>query len=224
MYQGLTPLGRSAETYAYDQSKDDRMKRWLEQKDLIVEAFAGRPGCCEEIERLKVDGKTYNELLCDADYTKTGGEVHEVYLNMKKPLIVDAECRDYYKVYPEYFKEAKARGCDGVIVRSVNDTATGTPKITNVYIVFKPEQIKSVDNLYPTPSKEFRDNSLEYLKITKDMTFAERKEVSLHAAQILREAAKKNLHRAINEQDRGHISLYSSLVCAFIMLKLFLFY
>lgn len=56
-------------------------------------------------------------------------------------------------------------------------------------VVFYPNQIKSVDNLYPTKDDNFRDNSKEYLKKhLKDMSFDECMKLTKH----IKEQEKQN--------------------------------
>lgn len=48
-------------------------------------------------------------------------------------------------------------------------------------IVFNPNQIKMIDNLYPTNSDNFRDNSEEYLQQNRsNLTLPEQKEIAKH--------------------------------------------
>jgi hypothetical protein len=63
----------------------------------------------------------------------------------------------------------KSHGYDGIII--------DTPSSGNVFeiVVFEPNQIKAIDNLYPTKSDNFKDNSKEYLKENnKNLSLAER--------------------------------------------------
>lgn len=78
------------------------------------------------------------------------GFLYKNYLNIRKPLIVDAKDEPYYKIKykGEYYNTeslamyAKERGYDGVIVKNVYETDYENKKGTD-YIVFNPNQIKS---------------------------------------------------------------------------------
>ena len=154
-----------AKAYAYDQLKDPRLIAMRNKRFEYLDKYdqTGDIRYSNAAMNLKYKGRTEEQIAAAADWD-TGGEVHAVYLDIKKPLVVDAQNQPYYKVYPAYFKEAKERGCDGIIVRNVSDTAVGHPKPMDVYIAFKPEQIKSIDNMFPTRSNKFKDNSYEYMK------------------------------------------------------------
>ena len=65
-----------------------------------------------------------------------------VYLSMKKPSIIDAKLATYDESMARRIKRALAKpDADGVIVRNIDDLAYGT--VTTMYIVRRPEQIKS---------------------------------------------------------------------------------
>lgn len=79
-----------------------------------------------------------------------GGFIYKNYLNIRKPLIVDAKDEPYHNIRyrGEYYNTeslamyAKERGYDGVIVKNVYETDYENKKGTD-YIVFNPNQIKS---------------------------------------------------------------------------------
>lgn len=78
------------------------------------------------------------------------GFLYKNYLNIRKPLIVDAKDKPYYKIWykGEYYNTeslamyAKENGYDGVIVKNVYETDYENKKGTD-YIVFNSNQIKS---------------------------------------------------------------------------------
>lgn len=76
--------------------------------------------------------------------------------------------QDYSKQLTDYAKE---NGYDGILA-----DPPGTGDVFEI-VVFEPNQIKSIDNLYPTKSNNFKDNSREYLK-ENNPSFDERKEIS----------------------------------------------
>ena len=70
--------------------------------------------------------------------------------------IVNAKGQYYYKVYDNYFKQARENGNDGIIVKNVIDNPLGEPRPIDVYIAFNANQIKNVDNTNPTTNKDIR--------------------------------------------------------------------
>lgn len=96
-----------------------------------------------------------------------GGFLYKNYLNIRKPLIVDAKDEPYHKIKykGEYYNTeslamyAKERGYDGVIVKNVYETDYENKKGTD-YIVFNPNQIKSATDNNGNFSKE-SDNMYE---------------------------------------------------------------
>lgn len=97
----------------------------------------------------------------DNDEDDPDAMVHEVYLNMRKPFVIDADYYDW-KSLPEsynglssgstttdgwakFLKSEYGSKYDGLIVKNVSD-GYGRDEISTVYAVFSPKQIKSVDN------------------------------------------------------------------------------
>ena len=109
-----------------------------------------------------VKGSTRNSIV---SYHK--GFLYKNYLNIIKPLIVDAKDEPYHKIKykGEYYNTeslamyAKERGYDGVIVKNVYETDYENKKGTD-YIVFNPNQIKSATDNNGNFSKE-SDNMYE---------------------------------------------------------------
>lgn len=91
---------------------------------------------------------------------KQGGNVMPVYLRIMKPLRIDAKGYHWHDIYfqpkdyraPESFttneiaEYAMDNGFDGVIIKNVKDVHKGPAHASTVYIVFSPNQIKSVMN------------------------------------------------------------------------------
>lgn len=78
---------------------------------------------------------------------------------------------DYKEQLTNYAKE---NGYDGIIQAPLG---SGSVEI----VVFEPNQIKSINNLYPTKSNNFKDNSKEYLQEhLKDMSFDECMKITKH--------------------------------------------
>lgn len=146
-----------ANGYSYDSTKDSRVQEYKKERKRLLDKFLETK---EEADRqaflnVKVDGKTLDELLNDEAYS-TGGEVKKVYLNLTNPLTVDADGKYYYEVYESYFEEAREKGNDGIIVKNVIDNPRGEHRPIDVYIAFKNNQMKSIDNVNPTPDSDIR--------------------------------------------------------------------
>lgn len=96
-----------------------------------------------------------------------GGFLYKNYLNIRKPLVVNAKDEPYHNVRyrGEYYSTgglamyAKERGYDGVIVKNVYETDYEDIKGTD-YIVFNPNQIKSATDNNGNFSRE-SDNMYE---------------------------------------------------------------
>jgi hypothetical protein len=77
---------------------------------------------------------------------RTGGNVMPLYLSIENPLVVDFQGREYRETsYAEIIAKAKEAGHDGVILRRTFDEGftDGGNEMTDVYVAFRPEQIKS---------------------------------------------------------------------------------
>ena len=107
-----------------------------------------------------------------------------MYLNVKNPLIVDADGNNWDELPSiddresmttwEYSEYAKENGYDGVIINNVFDTAiyaSGSEKLqpSTVTIVYDSNQIKSVDNTAPTEDADIRFSLKESVEETKDL-------------------------------------------------------
>ncbi len=75
--------------------------------------------------------------------------IFEVYLKMENPLEIDAQGKEYNDFTAEMRSNidyANRNGYDGVIVKNIRDGWSQGGKIATTYVVFNPEQIKSVNN------------------------------------------------------------------------------
>ena len=85
---------------------------------------------------------------------------------------------------------AKENGYDGILSENSLDM-----KIREI-VVFSPNQIKSVDNLYPTKSDNFRDNSKEYLQDhLKDMSLSECMKLTKHIKKMEKQEIPKDFNK-----------------------------
>lgn len=76
------------------------------------------------------------------------GNLYSVHLSLQNPLVHDQKGERFRdERFSELIKRAKAEGRDGVIIRNTYDSALEqNDEETDVYIAFRPEQIKSVEN------------------------------------------------------------------------------
>ena len=78
-----------------------------------------------------------------ADIENRENTIYTVYLSIKKPLIVDFKENEYsVQEIDELVRNAINNGNDGLIIKDIVDEGL----LSNQYIVFNPEQIKSVNN------------------------------------------------------------------------------
>lgn len=151
----------NAKGYAKDNGKDARVQEYFDAKNKLKQQLLAEEDPAKRVElrkkhkEFKLNGMSLNDILADTSY-ETGGEVKEMYLNLTNPLIVDANGGNYYKLYPKYFADAKQNGNDGIIVKNVEDKANTKVGTSDVYIAFKPEQIKNIDNRKPTSDPDIR--------------------------------------------------------------------
>ena len=79
------------------------------------------------------------------------GKVLDVYLSIKNPFVLDMQGKSYNsQVFRDTINAAKDAGHDGVIIKNVSDPGYKATKesseASGIYIPFRPEQIKAVDN------------------------------------------------------------------------------
>lgn len=107
----------------------------------------------------------------------TGSANYKVYLNLKNPLVVEAQNSEWDAIAPikgespmstrEYAQYAKENGYDGVIFKNIIDNgayASGIDRFTpsTVAIAFESNQIKSVANATPTEKADIRYSLSDY--------------------------------------------------------------
>lgn len=153
---------RVAQGYAYNLNKDSRVKDYENKRNILFENVRQNP--TEENRKKYLEFSKSVDILDllsgeleNGEILQTeGSEVKNVYLNLKNPLVVDANGEYYFKVYEDYFEEAKRNGNDGIIIKNVIDVARGEHKPSDVYVAFSKNQIKNVDNYNPTSSNDIR--------------------------------------------------------------------
>lgn len=147
----------------------------------------------DSYELMKMKG--YNEFLAEIDERGLDRYVEGDYLELRD-LTGDQFHRGEWNAFSSLLTEwAQNNGYDGIL-----SEAGGLDKRIREIVVFEPNQIKSVDNLYPTKSDNFRDNSREYLKEhLKDMSFDECMKLTKH----IKEQEKQNtIQRSHNRSER----------------------
>ena len=125
-----------------------------------------------------------------ADIPDSAPNTMPVYVAMKSPLVVDAKGKNYIDVHDDAIGHAIDKGHDGVIVRNVVDAPNGgAGKPSDVYIAFKPEQIKSAtgNNGEYSPT----DPRINYSATDPADSAAERKRIELPGAKMLDAASTR---------------------------------
>lgn len=183
--------GKLPRLAGHPQKKENRLK------DDLDEVLQGRNFEDEDINQLCEDltnTREYDSFLetGNIEEIQDTDEFRELMGNDEFAAKVDDYClRDYVEMEPYGTKDltsdkfhygywvsyaaqltewAKDNGFDGILSER---NARG--QIREI-VVFEPNQIKSVDNLYPTKSDNFKDNSIEYVG-THGISLAEKLEV-----------------------------------------------
>jgi len=129
------------------------------------------------------------------------GTLIKSYLNLRNPLIIDAEGRNYNEIIENYTDEktgkfyrqlstnaiipiAKRDGYDGVIINDVFDFEDDA---ANDYIVFNSNQIKETTNLKPTSNEDIRLKA----EVTKEETKTRGFEKTIKSSTLLSKKTKK---------------------------------
>lgn len=88
--------------------------------------------------------KELEDYMASDASANEGANVLPAYLSMQNPLEIDARGESWSEVNSDAVQQARRSGADGVIIRNVLDHANPQRKTPmNVYIVFRPQQIKS---------------------------------------------------------------------------------
>lgn len=109
-----------------------------------------------EMKNVMVNVDTGDEINIDytrIDFIKNwlqktySGGILRLYARIVKPFVIDAKGRRFDNlngngsgIAEDFVKEAKGKGCDGIIIYNVVD---GNMRKANEYIVFSPNQVKS---------------------------------------------------------------------------------
>jgi GGDEF domain-containing protein len=96
----------------------------------------------------KAVGESFKRVIAEQRPELGGGaNVIPAYMALQNPLVVDAGGKYFMQAMPAAIADAIAQGNDGLIVNDVIDHASpATHYPAQVFIAFRPEQIKSVNN------------------------------------------------------------------------------
>ena len=119
---------------AKSEALPENLRRFVEQK-------LTAPTEAEQAEAAEWSGYTGDAL---ADPVK-GANVLPLYLSLQNPLVVDYQGNEYREQsFGAVVAKAKAAGHDGVIFRNAEDSMhKDYAEVSDIFAVFKPEQIKS---------------------------------------------------------------------------------
>lgn len=110
----------------------------------------------------EIDGVSLDKLQHDAERNDEIITPYNITFNHLHRGLLDG----YSEQISDY---AKSNGFDGII----SDGLPGELNQPTEIVVFEPEQIKAVDNQYPTKSPNFKDNKEEYFANKKDKDITE---------------------------------------------------
>lgn len=201
-----------AKGYQYDADADPRVKEHQSQeraarKKMVDAGFTekARNEYVEWLDTHSIIDIIDNEQDIIKRVDEIGGETKKLYLNLTNPLEVDANGEYYHKVYPEYFKTARANGNDGIIVKNVIDNPRGEHRPIDVYIAFNENQIKNVDNLNPTENPDIRYSLSEDKKtydVTDFLSGSNLKEKGMEIPKYIKVGPQKMLYEYDSESDQ----------------------
>ena len=154
-------LHTSFSDYLNEQNENNlnkNFKKWFTNSKVVdkggnpLEVYHGSHAEFDEF-----DGETFfTGDYMNADGYAGGDYVYDVYLSIKNPLIVDCKDRKYDDIETPYGKSTGAvvgnadrNKYDGVIFINIKDSwidDVDYQDASTVYVTFKPNQIKSIDN------------------------------------------------------------------------------
>ena len=139
----------------------EAFKRWFGDSKVVnkngkpLVVYHGSDFVFEEFETR--GGKSFELPIAEGVYFSSSKAVaqtysdnlYSVYLKMENPATYYAEGQSYNDIMVglnSYISSAQRNGKDGVIVKDIRDDANGKGRKADTYIVFNPNQIKSVNN------------------------------------------------------------------------------
>lgn len=113
-------------------------------------AFGSDPGRAFFFAADQRVARTYADPRRAFDYQNAEEGMVPVFLSLKNPMVIDAGGQ-HWRGTEAVIEQARAAGHDGVIIRNSRDTYMGRAgqknvPVTDVYVAFSPEQIKSATN------------------------------------------------------------------------------
>ena len=122
----------------------------------------------------------YSSISDDPNFAYAGSSVMPSYLSIKNPLEVDYKGDSYRDTaYAEHIGRAISEGRDGLIIRNTFDPATPDYNaLTDIYVAFKPEQIKSAIGNRGTFDTENPDITMSVRMPESERKAAERRSVA----------------------------------------------
>ena len=105
----------------------------------------------EGYQKLTIFGDTnvLNRIADDPSIVTYEGQVMDLYLSIQNPYVYDFKNQERsLGQYKDIVKYAKDNGYDGVIIKNTMDMHSYSvkPEWTDIYVVFEPTQIKSIEN------------------------------------------------------------------------------
>ena len=92
---------------------------------------------------------TFERAYGDIIGEEPSGDLVEAYLSLQNPLVYKTKAKQRIVDAVEMGRaidEAKKKGHDGLVIKDIDDSVSGTGEIGDVYVAFDPTQIKSVNN------------------------------------------------------------------------------
>lgn len=140
----FTNDARTAVSYAHHGATDAQVLKLIKEAEK-----AEKRGDWDTYDAKIVEAEQLEASLVEPENRMRGQNVLPVYLAIKKPLVIDAKGKNFAEAevgITDKIKQAKKEGYDGVIIRNLDDAAGLTDVVADHYVVFSPEQIKSVFN------------------------------------------------------------------------------
>lgn len=154
----------------------------------------------------KSTANTYAKNKPAFDYQNSDRGVIPLYLSLQKPKVIDAAGAAWGgpKAQADAIAEAKASGHDGIIIRDTRDTynATKSGPIADVYVAFKPEQIKSATGNRGTFDPKNPNILFQSAKVTESPAFKAWFEGSVITESGQPGDAPKRLYHGAKRLDR----------------------
>ena len=137
---------------------NNNFKKWFGNSKVV---YNGKPlpvyhGSTTEIEEFEDFTTFFTDDYMNADGYAGGEYVYEVYISIKRPLIIDCKDKKWDKIESEYGTSTRdiagnvdRNKYDGVIFINVKDSWIDDEDYqdaSTIYVTFKANQIKSVDN------------------------------------------------------------------------------